>query len=240
MTDWTNNSPPFQELQFSAPTLTDEEDCVEVSLSNMGWFLHKARFSPAALAALMARDGKLTKDGSSMSDAVAYANKYGLVLYDDWPTKFPFTYEQYLQMPPQSVLDKAIKVNISFIPPNFDVSPLWTITGLGRAAHAVVQINQNQYFDSEPGGRIKPFLNPITYQTSLKFEILSPTPMVTYTFVHKTGTAEYGFLEITPFTEIYHRAIDEDDIKFMAKKFNVSVLNNDGTINFSLAKEINI
>lgn len=60
------------------------------------------------------------------------------------------------------------------------------------------------------------------------------------TFVHKIGTSEYGFIEKTTFTEIYHKAISEEDLKFQATKFGVNVLNADGTVNFAGAKDITL
>lgn len=59
-------------------------------------------------------------------------------------------------------------------------------------------------------------------------------------FVHRVGTPEYGFLEKTSFTEIYHKAIDENDIKFQAIKFGVNVLDTNGNIDFSKARDIQL
>jgi hypothetical protein len=236
-TDWTAKCPPF-DTQFSEPTLTDIDNCVEESISHIMYALTGYRVSPRALSALMYRDGTLTKAGSDVTDCVNAVNKYGFILYDDWPTPQSFTYAQYLELPPPEVLAKAFKVNLSLVPPDLNVSPLWTETGSTSLAHMVMQINETQYFDSEPGGAIKPFNNPIYYQTSVKIQLLTQPHMIT--FVHITGTPEYAFEEMTNFSVIVHRAINEADIKFMAVKFGVSVLNPDGTINFSLAKEISI
>ncbi len=63
-------------------------------------------------------------------------------------------------------------------------------------------------------------------------------PMIT--FVHITGTKEFAFLETTPFTQVIHRGISEADIKFMATKFGVQVLNPDGSINFAGAREMSL
>lgn len=236
MTDWINKIPPF-DTQFSEPTLTDIDNCVEISLCNIVYMLTGFRASARTLSALLHRDGLLTKAGSRDADAISYANKYGLVPYDFYPTPPSFTYDEYLAVPDQSILSQALKCQISLLKPDLNVSPLWTETSAGSMAHMVAQINPTQYVDSEPGGEIKTFLNPIVYQTSLSVKLTLKSMI---TFVHKTGTSEYGFLEVTNFTEIYHRGISEPDIKFQAIKFGLNVLNPDGTINFNLAKDITI
>lgn len=65
--------------------------------------------------------------------------------------------------------------------------------------------------------------------------------MLNVIFVHKAGTQEYGFLETTTFTVIYHRGTSEEDIKFQAIKFGLgSIITPTGKIDFSKAKDINI
>lgn len=59
-------------------------------------------------------------------------------------------------------------------------------------------------------------------------------------FAHKLGSQEYGFIEVTPFTEIYHRGTNEEDIKFQAAKFGLNITKADGTIDFTRAKDISI
>lgn len=59
-------------------------------------------------------------------------------------------------------------------------------------------------------------------------------------FVHKAGTQEYGFLQTTPYSSLYLRSSNEEDLKFSAQKFGVQILNPDGTINFNSAREISI
>lgn len=61
------------------------------------------------------------------------------------------------------------------------------------------------------------------------------------TFVHKTGTAEYGFLETTSYTEIFHRAVSEAHLRLLAEIFKVNIFGADGkTIDFAKAKEITL
>ncbi len=58
-------------------------------------------------------------------------------------------------------------------------------------------------------------------------------------FVNKEGTNEFGFLETTTYTVIYHRSINEDDLKLQAQKFTVNIYTNN-VIDFSLAKKIKL
>lgn len=59
-------------------------------------------------------------------------------------------------------------------------------------------------------------------------------------FAHVKGTEEYGFVEVTPFEKIYHRGTGPEDIKFQAGKFGLKITNDNGSINYSSAKEIEI
>lgn len=59
-------------------------------------------------------------------------------------------------------------------------------------------------------------------------------------FAHRTGTKEYGFVECTPYTRIFSRATEEEDLKYNAKKFGINILKTDGSIDFSTAREVTI
>jgi hypothetical protein len=48
-------------------------------------------------------------------------------------------------------------------------------------------------------------------------------PMSTLELVHIEGTQEYGFLETTEYTKIFHRATSLADLQFMGGKFGVAV-----------------
>lgn len=87
------------------------------------------------------------------------------------------------------------------------------------------------------GGKINGVKNP-PFKDWVNLEPYLGKTMNPVQFVHRAGTSEYGFLENTGYTVLYHRGTNEDDIKFQAKKFGVNVLNPDGTINFGLAKDI--
>src|ERR1019366_6396905 len=58
---------------------------------------------------------------------------------------------------PADVLSQAVKVTIKTIAPDLSKSPLWTVLKFPNGnQHAVAQINETQYFDSELGAEIKP------------------------------------------------------------------------------------
>lgn len=156
MQDWINRIPPF-DSQFSNGA--DVLDCVEESLCHIIFMLTGFRASPRALGYLLFRDGKLTTNGSSTTDALAYANKFGLIPFNDWPTPDTFTFDSYYSPVPSSVLLNAKFFNLSVVDPNLDVSPLWTQLSFphpqGSVFHWVARVNETQYFDSEPNGAIK-------------------------------------------------------------------------------------
>lgn len=79
----------------------------------------------------------------------------------------------------------------------------------------------------------KDYIGRIDPQIILEYQNMS------IEFVHLTGTSEYGFIETTTYTKVYYRGINEADIKFQATKFGLNILNADGTINFTSAKEVN-
>jgi hypothetical protein len=176
--DWTNKCPPY-DSQYSATTHIDAQDCVEESLCHIVYMLTGQRYSPRALAYLT----DVTPTGSSFEQALKTVNAYGLIPYDLWPTPDSFTWETYYAPIPQNILSQAVSYHIEEIAPNLDLSPLWTVLQFGTASsgvipeqHAVAQINDTQYFDSETGSPIKP-LNyegaTIVYQTSI-----SLTPLI--------------------------------------------------------------
>ncbi len=157
MTDWINKIPPF-DSQFSNGV--DAFDCVEESLCHIVYMMTGFRASPRALGYLLFRDGKLNTNGSSILDALAYANKYGLILYEAWPTPANFTWASYYAPVPPETLLNAKFFDLSLVDPNLDISPIWQELSfphpLGSVFHWVAKINNFQYFDSEPFGAIKP------------------------------------------------------------------------------------
>jgi len=59
-------------------------------------------------------------------------------------------------------------------------------------------------------------------------------------FVHKTGTQEYGFMEKTAHTEIYHKGVNEKHLEVLSEVFGVNIKNAAGQIDFNKARDINI
>ena len=169
--DWTPFVPPY-DSQYSATTHTDAQDCVEESFCHIVYMLTGKRYSPRALGYLT----PVSPTGSSVEQCIEAVKAYGLIPYDLWPTPDSFTWESYYADIPASVLAQADYYDVSLIPPNLEVSPLWTELVFGVASpgvipeqHMAAQINQTQYFDSETGNPIKPLsgATSIAYQTSM-------------------------------------------------------------------------
>lgn len=157
--NWINKIPPF-DSQFSNGV--DAFDCVEESLCHIIYMLTGFRASPRALGYLLFRDGKLTTNGSAITDAVLYANKFGLIPYESWPTPDSFTWDSYYAPLPPETLLHAKFFNISLIDPDLNKSPIWqelSFPGrLGSTFHWVAKLNELEYFDSEPHGAVKPLI----------------------------------------------------------------------------------
>lgn len=181
MKDYTNNLPPV-DLQFSLANKVDMSDCIEESLRN-GIFMVTGFFASArALATL----SDVTINGSSATDALAAATRqyYGLVPNSLWPTpEQPFNWKQYYQPIPQSILEQYIPVSINLVPPDMNISPIWTVIRYPNGAlHAVMRVNSTQFCDSEPGGQLKTFGaagDVITWQSSFTIKAQGaffPTP----------------------------------------------------------------
>lgn len=84
--------------------------------------------------------------------------------------------------------------------------------------------------DKDPKGRINPLII-FNYKGANMTQI---------EFVHVEGTQEYGFLETTTFTKVYHRAVDENYIKELARGFQLNIFGPDGKIDFSKARDIRL
>jgi len=155
MKDWLNKVPPYI-LQNSSGN--EMFDCVEHSFCSIIYMLTGFLASPRALAKMVGVD----QNGSSIWACLYTALTHGLIPYDLWPTPETFDWNTYYSDIPTSVLLDAKFFDISVIEPNLDLSPIWTQlsfpghNGQGSTLHWVAQINDKQYFDSEPGGAIKP------------------------------------------------------------------------------------
>lgn len=179
--------------------------------------------------------------GNSLQNVVNALNLNGLCLTQYWPElTYSTDYENidwatYYADIPQSVLNSAYRVGVSFVKINPDQTqealqqaPLWTIvkTGSGQL-HCVAQINETQFFDSYQV-TVKNFADgyPIQsqYQLSLTFK-----NMPNVQFIQNQGTQEFGF---------YVPAQNEAALIDKAQNFGINILNPDGTVNFSLARQV--
>ncbi len=187
--------------------------------------------------------------GNSVGNVFNWIDNNGLVLTSVSPEPTNFTVSQfYVPQDPKVVATGQLwknKWSIFRTP----ITPVSAISSLSKAPilitidlnpdgdatgyhqfHEVVLINDHEYFDSY-GQLIK----PMTFTTGQPHKIyyadlilLTPKTMSNSIFVHKTGTKEYGF---------YDPDLSEDSIKNSALNRGINILNPDGTINYSLAKE---
>ncbi len=187
MIDWSSRIPPWTS-QYSVPNRFDAWDCVAESLINIVYMITGFDGSPRALAKL---SNTAVGVGNSLTAVQQAANEYGLIPYELWPT--PDTFDQatyYADIPPE-ILAKAIKVKLDWQPASLDISPLWTILKFPSGVqHAVAQLNDTQYFDSEQGDEIKP-LNyagaTVLSQGSLKVQIIND-PHIMKLYIDKRTT----------------------------------------------------
>jgi hypothetical protein len=193
--DWTPKIPPY-DSQYSANTHTDAEDCVEESLCHILFMMTGKRYSPRALG----YNVDVTPNGSSMNQATDAVAQKGVTLYDLWPTPDSFTWESYYETLSDAAASLIDKYNINLIPPDLDKSPLWTVLRFPDGSqHAVAQINDTQYFDSETGKPIK----PLDYQGavvvgkwSIEITPIPPSPQDFY--VKSSGFTPEMFAAFTP------------------------------------------
>ena len=179
--------------------------------------------------------------GNSLQNVVNALNQYGVLLDEDWDAlTYSDKYEdidwaEYYAPIPEAVLKRAYRVKASFSKLSplqattaLKEAPLWTIvkTSSGRL-HCVTQISDTQFYDSYEV-RIKNFSDGYPIQSQYKLTI-KMTNMPNSVFVKKAGTGEFGF---------YLPALSEDALKDKAMNLGINILKPDGTIDYSLAKEI--
>lgn len=239
--NWTPYLPPDRDVQASKNA--DFEACLSYSAIHIlemclkkqtGYFWE---FSERALAKL----SDTQPWGNTIQNVINALNQYGVILASDWP---PLTYSTdyenidwatYYADIPVDVLRRAYRVscNLTKLTPDqveqaLTQAPLWTIvkTSSGQQ-HIVAQINDTQFFDSYQV-TVKNFSDgyPILNQYLLSLKLLT---MPNVEFVHKSGTGEYGF---------FVPAMSEDALKDKALNFAVPLLKPDGTIDYSLAKDV--
>lgn len=239
--DWTPYIPPDDDVQVSRST--DFEACASYSFIHIIQILLKYKtglfvdFSERAMAKL----SDTQPWGNSIENIMNAAKQDGVILSSDWPElTHSSDYENinwatYYQTIPNAVLKRAfrLKATATKLTPTqvasaLQKSPIWTIVKVSSGQnHIVAQINQTQFYDSYEI-KIKKFSDgyPIQSQFLLTFNFLN---MPNAQFYHKIGTNEYGFA--LP-------ALSEDSLKDKAMNFGVSILKSDGTIDYSLAKEV--
>ncbi len=199
------------------------------------WTGQMAFYSERALAKLSGT----THNGNSLENIVNAINKYGLIKEKDWPeinTNADVTWEQYYSEIPSEILKKAdrgwkaslTKLSPSQVNSTLENSPVWTIIPTsGGTDHIISQINPTQYFDSYQifVKNFQPNFQPLSYW----YLKLIYIPMTNAEFYHKVGTKEYGFT--LP-------ALSEDALKDKALNLAVNIFKPDGSIDYSLAKEV--
>lgn len=233
--NWTN-LPPF-EPQYSAATRTDVMDCIPMSLCHIIYMMTGRRYSPRALAYF----AKVTQSGSSVTEVLKAVKTFGLIPYDLWPSPEIFTWNSYYEPVPVEVANQAEDWDIQLIDPNLDRSPIWLQLSFphgpgDNSLHFVAQINNTQYFDSEPGGAVKLLA---TNHPSKQFQAsLKLIPKYMPTFVHIFNTNEYGLEFTTEFVTTIVRFTSEADAKEKLK--NIGAINADGSIKYSAAKDIRL
>lgn len=240
MKNWTN-TPPWTS-QYSIKFRTDVLDCVAESLINIIYEMTGFDGSPRALAKLAGT----TTSGNSLQKVMDTINTYGIIPYELWPTPDDFDWQTYYNEIPDEVLKLAIPINIKMVAPNLDVSPLWTVIqwgiaspGVIPAAHAVCQINNKEYFDSEQGAPIKP-LNyegaKITYQTSLIIKLMISTKTVRF-----ADNKTMGILIDSPNGTQIIKATDEAQYRSWNKpdSYGKETVHPDGTTNWIPELQLN-
>lgn len=237
---WTN-TPPWTN-QYDVKSRTDALDCVAESLINIIYEVTGFDGSPRALAKLSGT----TTSGNSLKKVMDTINQYGIIPYSLWPTPDYFDWITYYNEIPTEILKQAIPIKVAMVSADLNTSPLWTIIQWGIASpgviptsHAVCQINDIQYFDSEQGSPIKP-LNyegaKITSQTSLIIKI-----MVTCTTVRFADNKTMGIMIDSPNGVQIIKATGEEQWRSWSKpdSYGKETIHPDGTTNWTFEKQLN-
>jgi hypothetical protein len=239
--NWNLFLPPDKDVQCSKST--DYEACASYSFIYILEMQLKAKtgYFWEWCERFTAKTTDTQPWGNSLDNVVKGVNEYGVCLVEDYPElTYSTDYENidwktYYATIPRTVLQKAYPVQASYrklatseISHALQTSPLWTIvkTSSGQS-HCVAQISETQFYDSYEI-KIKNFSDgyPIQSQYLLTINI---TQMPNAEFVHKTGTQEYGF---------YLPALTPDALKDKALNFGLPLLDQDGNIDFTKAKEV--
>lgn len=241
MTNWLNYIPPDKDVQVSKSQ--DYEACASYSAVHIAEMVLKR--STGLFFELSERYTAKTADtqawGNSLQNVVDALNKNGVCLTQYWPElTYSTDYENidwatYYATIPTNILASAYRVSVSFVKLSqnqvaqaLETSPLWTIvkTSSGQL-HCVAQINETQFFDSYEV-KVKNFSDgyPIQSQYALTIKFLN---MPNSEFVQKQGTNEFGF---------YLPATSPETLQDKALNLGLNILKPDGTVDFSLAKQV--
>lgn len=238
--DWTAYL-PAPENQFTHHT--DSQACVTFSILNTIETQYKfftgreINFSDRFIAKLSGT----TPQGNSVQNVMKAIKTYGLVLESDWPTDFEFNWDEYYAEIPQSVKDKAIKVDCAyefFSPVESDLlremkhAPLEIIIEAQNPYHSVMRVNKIQQFD-----HYVPNLRPMRSISIATKILLKGVSMGE--FVHISGTQTYGVQYTTEFVTTIVKFTSDTDAKEKLKNIP-GALKSDGSPDFPRAKEIKI
>lgn len=192
--DWRQYC-PYWDGQFSVVTHADALDCTAEAFCHIVYMLTRVRVSPRALAV----DARLDiLQNRTFAHVLTVVNKVGLVLYSDCPSPTNFTMQSYYA-PLTASENKHFPVKASLLPPDLNVSPIWTQLQFGGnlavpTEHCValvyidpVDINKDIYYDSEVGAPLKTIGQTTTmgagpaqimYKTSLSINIGNVMPRI--------------------------------------------------------------
>jgi len=241
--DWTPYLVRTEKQWF--PTL-DTQACVSFSANNVSEIQVKQQtgvevnFSDRFLAKMSGT----THQGNWLYIVGDTLRKIGGVLEEEWPVPpEPFGWDDYYSPIPQFILDRAkpqfldkytiqtefIGISITEIEKHLKHAPLQIVIPGHAVAGIVIKIAGGviTYFDT-----YEPYLKTTTVnQLSDVYKILLTIKnMSNATFVHKTGTGEYGF---------YLPALTPDALKDKALNLGKEeIIKLDGTIDFTKAKEV--
>lgn len=180
--------------------------------------------------------------GNSLDNVVQAIKDHGIATVDQWPElTYSTNYQDinwatyYAPIPIQVqkkawpfIVNSYRKITSSEVDACLQAGPLWTIvkTSSGQL-HIVAQINKTQFFDSYQI-TVKNFSDGYPIQSQYQL-IINPINMPNSEFVQKQGTGEFGF---------YLPALSEDALKDKAMNLGINILKPDGTIDYTLAKQV--
>jgi len=165
---------PLWDTQYCIITSYDALDCVAESFCHIFFMITGVRVSPRALAVMARLD---LPENRNFQHVLDIANAMGLVRYENCPTPNSFTAATYYA-PLTALESQTFPINVELIPFDLTKSPGWTVIqwginspGVYATNHAIAELENKQYFDSEQGNPIKPLNYEgaiVNYRTSIK------------------------------------------------------------------------